>query len=279
MSGLSGLATFTGTVPVGPLAANESALGSNFSVWMLNGMTPMYDGMSVLGVFPCLNEGTLEELYTTMVQIEVIDPDSVLPGGFPPTTRLGSGRLFYPGEVYYGCFAISADLDGYLYLMGSDNTGVKLARVPDTNTTIANRSHYSYYNAATGEWQNELLPLNDAKGNILNWNINPEGTQLGPSTGDIWYDHYHQTTMMMFGDAFVDGTFWVSYATTNSLTGPWSEPVAIWTPEVPDQCKETPDPWNYQSHAHPGWDPSGETLLISYASCAEFVSMALITWA
>ncbi|KUJ09819.1 uncharacterized protein LY89DRAFT_675969 [Mollisia scopiformis] len=268
MNGTTGDAIFTGDVPVGPITANETALGPDFAIWMLSGMTPMLDGSTILGVFPALNEGTSESLYSTMVQMTVVDPYDVAPGGNPPFTRLGTGRLFYPNEVNYGTFALSADIDGYLYLFGSDVTGVKLARVPDTASTIADRVAYEYYNSATGDWQGDPLALNNADGNIITWSSDPLGVVVGPNVGDVWYDPYHETTMMMWGDGGIDGTFWFSYATTNSLEGPWSTPVAIWTPFVPSGCDATSEAWNYQGHAHPGWDSTGKTLLISYASCA-----------
>jgi hypothetical protein len=205
MSGPTGNATFTGNVPVGP-EGNETALGSDFAVWMLSGMTPMPDGLHILGVFPALNEGTSTPLYSTMVQMEVVNPYSVAPGGNPPTTRLGTGRLFYPNEVNYGTFALVVGVDGYLYLLGSDLTGIKLARVPNGgNTTIADRNQYEYYNSSTGQWQlTQPLTLNDATGNILTWSYNDlAGQPVGPNVGDIWYDPYHETTMMVWGDTWV----------------------------------------------------------------------------
>lgn len=279
MSGAAGSATFTGNVPVGP-EGNETALGSDFSIWMLSGMTPQPDGQTILGVFPALNEGTGESLYSTMVRMNVTSPYDAPPGGNPPFSRLGTGRLFYPSEVNYGSFALQAEIDGYLYLYGSDDTGVKLARTPNTASSIADRNQYLYYNSATGKWQSTPLTLNSATGNILTWSTESlTGAQIGPNVGDVWYDAYHETTMMLFGDMGIDSTFWFSYATTNTLEGPWSTPVAIWTPPVPSECGGSTEPWNYQAHAHPGWDPTGKTLLVSYASCGEYVSMATITWA
>ena len=65
-------------------------------------MTPMPDGQTILGVFPCLNEGNSTDFYNTMVQMNVTDPETVPPGGNPPFKRLGNGRLFYANEVYVG---------------------------------------------------------------------------------------------------------------------------------------------------------------------------------
>jgi hypothetical protein len=280
MSGAPGDALFTGMVPVGA-EGNETAMGGNFSIWMLSGMTPMPDGKTIVGVFPAVNEATGETMYSTMVQMEVVDPSSLAADGSPPTTRLGTGRLFYPSEVNYGTFGLVSGMVDYLYLLGSDLTGVKLARVRNVdNATIADRNQYQYYNSATGEWQlQQPLALNDATGNILGWNYTDSaGKTIGPNVGDAWYDPYRKTMVMLFGDTYVDGTFYMSYATTNRIEGPWSKPVAIWTPPVPADCSRTTESWNYQGHAHPGWDPSGKTLLISYASCALYVSFAKITW-
>ena len=67
-------------------------------------MTPMPDGKTLLGVFPCINESStnLTNYYNTMVQMYVTDPWTVAPGGVPPFKRLGNGRLFYGNEVYVG---------------------------------------------------------------------------------------------------------------------------------------------------------------------------------
>lgn len=278
MSGPPGQAVFVDT-PVGP-QGNETALGSDFSIWMLSAMTPMADGKTILGVFPALKESESLPLYSTMVQMEAVDPFSLLPGATPPFTRLGSGRLFYPNEVQYGTFALVDGVDGYLYLAGADKTGIKLARVPSDPTLWADRNHYDYYNNYTKTWQpQQPLDLNNDEGNIIKWSsLDLAGQTIGPDVGDMWYDPYHETMVMTWGDQGIDGKLWFSYAIENSFEGGWSEPVAIWNSPVPEECQGVSGDWNYQFHAHPGWDPSGETLLISYASCAQFVSFAKITW-
>lgn len=279
MSGNQGATTFT-TTPVGPITLNETNLGTNFSVWLLGGMTPLQDGVNIVGVFPALNEGTSTNLYSTIVQMEVVNPDSLSPGETPKFTRLGTGRLFYPSEVNYGSFASYAAIDGYLYLAGSDITGIKLARVPAEPGSMADRNQYDYYNNATGVWQpNEPLTLNNPTGNIITRStVGLAGQQLGANVGDMWYDNYHETTVMIWGDQGIDGNFWFSYAINNNMEGEWSKPVNIWTPPVPAGCDKTTEAWNYQGHAHPGWDTTGKTLLISFASCADYVTFATVTW-
>lgn len=225
-----------------------------------------------------------------MVVVTAVDPATLKTENVPPTRRLGNGMLFVRGEVQYGNFACAAGVDGWVYLMGADRTGVKLARVPcalgGAMDEMADRGRFEYYHAQApgsgqGQWRKgDILRKDDPRGNILDWSINPFGEQLGPDTGDVWFDPYHGTMMMVFMSKFVDGQFWASYAVDGRLEGPWSAPVVVWTSPVPKECKgDKCGEYNYQGHAHPGWDPSGRTLLLSYSSCARFVSMAKLTWA
>ena len=58
----------------------------------------------------------------------------------------------------------------------------------------------------------------------------------------------------------------------------------IWSSPVPKkECEERGcggEAWNYQGHAHPGWFKDGEKdrLLLSYSSCARYVSMGVVKW-
>lgn len=307
MRGPPGNRIFTGT-QLGAMHEHERALGPAFTIWLINSMTPLPDGRTILGVHPCLESGkpTDADMYSTMVAITAVDPATLRPEDVPPARRLGDGMLFRRGEVQYGNFACVAGIDGWLYLFGADRTGVKLARVPlalggeEEMDRMADRARFEYYHASAsasaaeeekekkqagdgeGQWRKSDEPLrqDDPRGNILDWSINPMGEPLGPDTGDVWFDPYHGTMMMVFMSKFVDGQFWASYAVDGRLEGPWSVPVVLWTSPVPAECKgEACGAYNYQGHAHPGWDPSGRTLLLSYSSCARFVSMAKLTWA
>jgi hypothetical protein len=91
---------------------------ADFDIFVvLSGMTPMPDGQTILGVFPCLNEGNSTDFYNTMVQMNVTDPETVPLGGNPPFKRLGTGRLFYANEVYVSIamvkFTIQHDLRSF----------------------------------------------------------------------------------------------------------------------------------------------------------------------
>ena len=256
-------------------------------------MTALPDTKLILGVHPCLDSSKAAsgDLYSTMVAIEAVDPAGLAgPEAVPPTTRLGDGRLFWPSEVQYGNFACVVR-GAWLHLMGADRTGMKLARTRYAEEErrevglLARRERYEYFwrgDGGGGEWRKEMHVKDDAAGNVLDWSINPMGTQLGADTGDVWYDPYHGTMMMVFMSKFVDGQFWASYALEEGgkVEGAWSTPQVVWTSPVPKECKGNAcGEYNYQGHAHPGWDPSGRTLLLSYSSCARYVSMAKLTWA
>jgi hypothetical protein len=92
-------------------------------------------------------------------------------------------------------------------------TGIKLARTPSAQTSIADRNQYTYFNSAIKKWQKTPLIKNDATGNIITWSVPgpKDGQIVGPNVGDVWYDYYHKTTVMLWNDAGIDGTFWFRY--------------------------------------------------------------------
>lgn len=66
----------------------------------------------------------------------------------------------------------------------------------------------------TKSWQKEPLIKNDETGNIITWSREGpkgNGTRVGPNVGDVYYDNYHKTTMMLWNDAGIDATFWFRY--------------------------------------------------------------------
>lgn len=116
-----------------------------------------------------------------------------------------------------------------------------MARTPSAPDSIADRNQYTYYNSATKSWQKNPLIKGDATGNLITWTVpllvdGPKnGTLLGPNVGDVWFDNYHKTTMMvslqicfdcrilthwssqMWNDAGIDATFWFRYEQLSSL--------------------------------------------------------------
>ncbi|KIM97603.1 hypothetical protein OIDMADRAFT_58207 [Oidiodendron maius Zn] len=262
MAGPAGEAQFDMT-PLG--AQGNETETSGFAIWMLSAMTPLSDGKTILGVFPAIVETStsITNLYSTTVSMEVVNPTTLAPGQTPPIKRPGNGRLFYPNEVQYGNFVLVQGIDGYLYLAGSDTTGIKLARIPADLDLVADRT-----------------TTNNAEGNIMKWNsFDLAGRKICPDVGDMWFDNFHQTMVMIWGDAGIDGQVWFSYAINNDIAGTWSELQAIWQTPLTELYSRSTEDWNYQIHTHPGWDETGKTLLIRYSSCAAYVSYTQITWA
>jgi hypothetical protein len=199
-----------------------------------------------------------------------------------------------PDEVNYGSF--SSYVNGsHLYLLGADTTGIKIARVAANVSTIADRtkvrtfarmrppavdlcSQYTYFNGSSQKWEATPGRLHDNSTNILSWTSEFFKATLYPSSGDIFFSEHHNTFVMVFSDNGVDGAFRASYSTSGHIRGPWTEPVMVYSPPVPAPCQKTEAAWNYQAHSHYGVDPSGKTLLLSYSSCATYVSMARLHW-
>lgn len=76
-----------------------------------------------------------------------------------------------------------------------------------------------------------------------------EADQAG--AGDMWYNDYHQTTVMIWGDSnHIEG----GERSGSSLDTAYS---------ILDQCNTS---------------SRGETYLISYSSCVDYISLAKITW-
>ena len=261
---------------------NETETIKAFAIWATGNYVPSEDGTQAIGVMNCLNEnpGTPEFpgdqiYYNTLVAINVTDPQD-LPAGqtWLDGERLVP-RLFYGTENLYGSFTLYRGLDNYLYLFGTSASifhGLTAARVPISS--ITDRKMYTYWNGA--EWSQEQPNMYDASANIFNY-TSPVGN--GPATGEVFFSPYYNYTMSIFMDSGVDGTFWLTYPTSADLTGPWSEPVELYTPEAPT---ETPcysgDQWNYAGHSYPDYDPSGKTILLSWSSCESFVHMATLVW-
>jgi hypothetical protein len=78
-------------------------------------------------------------------------------------------------------------------------------------------------------------------------------------------------------DGFVDGTFRIVYSLDGSfdgagLTSGWSTPQDLYDTKAGDS-------YNYGGHAYPDYDPTSETLLLSYSyEGSAYIEFALVTW-
>jgi hypothetical protein len=122
------------------------------------------------------------------------------------------------------------------------------------------------------------MPVNDNSTNFFNWTGSFLGHSLHAVYGDLIFSPYHNTYLLVFFDNEADDAVRISYSTTGTITGEWTEPKTVYSPPVPSQCTGN-GAYNYAMHAHPGLDTTGKTLVVSWSSCAAYVSMARIHWA
>jgi hypothetical protein len=139
---------------------------------------------------------------------------------------------------------------------------------------------YQYFNGSSQTWGSMIMPKNHASTNLLSWTTPFLNTTLHPSYGDFFFSAYHNTFVIVFSDSGVDGLFRASYSTSGEPRGPWTTPVTIYKPPIPSQCTSSSSgDYDYAAHVHYGVDPTGSTLLLSYSSCAAYVSMARVQFA
>ena len=232
----------------------------------------------------CINEGSKNELlYSTLVAINVTDPQDMPKGDNSLVGERIVPRLFYAGENLYGSFTLYKALDDFLYLFGtsqSTTTGINVARAPVSSWT--DRNTYTYWNGL--EWSTTQPDVNDASANLFNYSASIASpttgavTTFGPNTGEVFFSHYHNQTMCIFTDGGVDGTFWITYPLQGQITDEWSTPVALYTPPAPTEPCESGHQWNYAGHSYPEYDPSGKTLLLSWSSCESYIHMTTVLW-
>lgn len=258
------------------LQANET----NLSLWPWGGLATLPDNKTAVGVYNVNTPSGNESFYTTLVSITAQEPTDTTDGiGYNmPTQRLVK-QHFYPNEILYGYFALTVAHpdDSYLYLWGKVSNGLKLARAP--LASIADRTTYKYWSAASKAWADQPPAADDATANAIPFN-HTTFAPLSPSSGNVFWSPHHRTYLAVIMDSSVAGTFWVAYSTTGAITGPWTETAQLYqTPQDP-ACKQDGlrDTWNYSGFPHPGLDPSGASLVVSWSACGPFVDMSRLVW-
>jgi hypothetical protein len=121
------------------------------------------------------------------------------------------------------------------------------------------------------------MRVNDNTTNLLSFTYKFFNATIHPSSGDLFYSEHHKTFVLVFADSGVDGAFRASYSTSGHVRGPWTAPVTVYNSPLPAGCPK--NSWNYDGHAHAGFDPSGASLILSFSSCENYVSMARLHWA
>jgi len=155
-------------------------------------------------------------------------------------------------ENLYGSFATYTSLsqkgepsDNNIYFLSTSSTGIKLARAPSASPT--DRSTFRYFYPSDGSWAKTQPHVSNTLANILTWSYtNPyDGSRHGPGTGDVFWNVYYGTYLLVFQSDGISSAFFVSYSTSGMVTGPWSEPVQFWNPPVNSMCTKWSPNWNF----------------------------------
>lgn len=193
---------------------------------------------------------------------------------------------FQANENLYGSFATykSTGLTGeptdkYIYFFSTSDNGIKVAKVAPRSKLV--RENYQYWNG--NSWSSTQPQVADESANLISWsyvNYINNGT-YGPGTGDVFWSTYFNTYIVAFQGDGIDSSFYISYSETQSITGPYTEPELLFSTPANAECAIYSPNWdlNYAGHAYPAWDPTGQTLLLSWSSCNAWITMATVSFA
>lgn len=176
------------------------------------------------------------------------------------------------GDILFGSYTIlKLDKDdGHLYLFGGlSRGGLSLARVAYND--IATISAYTYYNPTTSTWTSTLPSRSDSTYNVFAScpDYHP-GESFG--SGEIFYSAHHGTYLHVYMSDF-DSTFRVRKSLDGTLWN-WSDNKVIYTAAAGTfVC--------YAGHAFPGYDATGQTLMIgwTYTNEVYYNRLAKVEWA
>lgn len=256
--------------PLGAVDPTEAALGAHFAIWPNGNLVPLNAGVKsnqLVGVANALNANGLSggtTLYNTLYTVDVTP--SLPSGQNVHTTRLVP-QLFQASENLYGTFALTEGHDdAFLYLWSAQTEGalgashLKLARVPAAH--LADKSQYTFWDGKA--WSAAQPSKADTSSAVYS----------SPSkidTGEAFYSSKLGAWALVTSNF---GEFRMSVAP--AITGPWSAPTTIYKAEAPADHAGDPVKVIYAGHAYPDWDPSGESLLLSWTLDENWTQMAVV---
>ncbi|KAK3056483.1 hypothetical protein LTS18_011682 [Coniosporium uncinatum] len=145
---------------------------------------------------------------------------------------------------------------------------MKVARVAEAS--IGDRSKYAYWNGT--QWVAKPPAAANQVSNIFDYNVGG----YGPGTGDIFWSAYFGTWLAVFFDGLSpNGTFRLMYSTNGKITGPWSTYQNLY---VTRGCSGCGVSYNYASHAYPGVDRTGKTLLLGWTFNGAYTQFTTVTF-
>lgn len=199
-----------------------------------------------------------------------------------PNVQQHADRL-QNNENLYGSFSTyrsqglkGEPTDDNIYLFSTSPDGIKVAKVNGTQVYL--RQGYRYWNGKA--WSAKQPEKEDQSASLINWSyVNIfDGSTHGPGSGEVFWSTYFQTFIVVFQSDGINSDFFISYSTSQMITGPYTVPQWIFTPGTNEMCEIYSPNWtlNYAGHAYPGFDRTGKSLLLSWSSCNAWTTMATV---
>ncbi|KAI9666810.1 MAG: hypothetical protein M1831_001586 [Alyxoria varia] len=284
----SGNSNFSKAV-LGPVTPKEKKMGGDFAIWPNSNLVHVPTALKknqLVGVYGAVNmnshksgksgEGKPTDLYTTMATIDVPHSAADVPTGSTLKGKRIITKLWTPDQPQYGKFTLlsSHTIPGadkknpYLYLFavvhdtpGKGKSALKVARVPAED--IKNKEKYEFYCTVSKQWKSEIPKKSDTASNIFVW----EDGKM--DTGEIFWSKKHDSLVLVFQKF---GAFYIS-----TIKGKFVNPRSYSEPEKFFETEEKG--LVYGGHAYPGWDQSGEKLLLSWSVDVNWIGMGIVEWA
>ncbi|EIW79580.1 hypothetical protein CONPUDRAFT_137896 [Coniophora puteana RWD-64-598 SS2] len=219
-------------------------------------------------------------MYNTMFEMNVLDPNTQNSQNANIPTVRTVPVLFNvsQGQTGYGSRALTPgqgdDAANHFYLWEGDTTGLKVARAPWASRT--DTTTWDYWHGGDGWVTSKPLTYNnDAYGNVLN--LTNQNLFFGCDVR--WVDRFNTFIITFSGAAGADQM--ISYSTSGDVTGPYSDPAKLFTPQLNAGCAGRQGAIELTDFPQMHWDYYGLTAdqtLVSWASCDVYTDLGVVTW-
>ncbi|KAL9054301.1 MAG: hypothetical protein Q9162_004259 [Coniocarpon cinnabarinum] len=142
---------------------------------------------------------------------------------------------------------------------GGNHNGIKVARV--AQASILDKGQYEYWDGSN--WVAQQPDPLDRQSEFIS------SDDFFLDTGEFfWSNHYNKYVHV----AAWMGKFTIRYS--DSITSGWSEPQDLYQGEKPGSLQG----YMYGGHVYPDWDPSGQSLLLSWTCDEMWTQMAVVNF-
>lgn len=135
-------------------------------------------------------------------------------------------------------------------------------------------SSWEYYDGSTGKWGSTPLS-NPSASQALQWN-SAEGATWGVAWGSPIWSPYYKKIVWVYTIAFPGAPTQIWARTANTLTGPWSKAVQLYT--VTALKENGVSDFVYCSIANPYYDASGKSIIVTIDNGAATVQATKVVF-